>query len=109
MKIKTTKKEVRKFYKIIGAGYCSMQNLLRYKEPFAYSERAEGWACDYYNINGILISTGYAPLNSKNVNFDYATLKEYEDKSGNIIYSNINWQEGEKQVNELLYQFIEEC
>ena len=68
MKLKATKKEMRDgYYYIMSVSYCSMQSLLREQTPFAYSTRTEGWACDYYDIEGVLISEGYAPLASKNM------------------------------------------
>ena len=82
IKLKATKKEMREHYwYILSVGYCSMQSLLRERQPFAYSTRAEGWACDYYEIEGVLISEGYAPLTSKNMIKDYSIIKEYENKA----------------------------
>ena len=82
IKLKATKKEMREgYYHILSVGYCSMQSLLRERQPFAYSTRAEGWACDYYEIEGVLISTGYAPLSNKNMIEDYSIIKEYENKA----------------------------
>ena len=82
VKLKATKKEMREgYYYILSVGYCSMQSLLREQRPFAYSTRAEGWACDYYDIDGVLISEGYAPLASKNMKKDYEVIKEYENKA----------------------------
>ena len=82
IKLKATKKEMREHYwYILSVGYCSMQSLLREQRPFAYSTRAEGWACDYYEIDGVLISTGYAPLSNKNMIEDYSIIKEYENKA----------------------------
>jgi hypothetical protein len=63
MKIKTTKKAVKEsFSKVYAAGYCDMQFLLRYEEAFAYSKGVSGWQCDYYQIEDLIISTGYAPV-----------------------------------------------
>ena len=82
IKLKATKKEMREgYYYILAAGYCSMQSLLREQRPFAYSTRAYGWACDYYEIDGVLISTGYAPLSNKNMIEDYSIIREYENKA----------------------------
>ena len=56
MKLKATKKAIRNSgYNVLKIGYCNAQNLLRHKSPFAYSERREGWACDYYQINNTII------------------------------------------------------
>ena len=82
VKLKATKKEMREgYYYILSVGYCNMQSLLRERQPFAYSTRAEGWACDYYDIDGVLISEGYAPLSNKNMAKDYEVIKEYENKA----------------------------
>ena len=82
IKLKATKKEMREHYwYILSVGYCSMQSLLNEQRPFAYSARAEGWACDYYEVDYVLISTGYAPLNDKNMIKDNSVIKEYENKA----------------------------
>ena len=82
IKLKATKKEMREHYcYILSAGYCSMQSLLRERQPFAYSSWAYGWACDYYEIEGVLISEGYAPLSCKNMKKDYEVIREYENKA----------------------------
>ena len=82
IKLKATKKEMREhYYYILSVGYCSVQSLLRERQPFAYSTRTEGWACDYYEVEGVLISEGYAPLASKNMIKDYRIVEEYENKA----------------------------
>lgn len=88
MKFKVTKKEMVNVYnKILGSGYCTLQYLLQYQTPIAYSAGVNGWNCDYYNIDNILISTGYGPINSKNMISDYDIIKEYEIKAQKIINS----------------------
>ena len=82
VKLKATKKEMREgYYYILSVGFCDMQSLLNEQRPFAYSSRAEGWACDYYEVDDVLISTGYAPLNDKNMIKDYRIIEEYENKA----------------------------
>ena len=81
IKLKVTKKEMRKHWYILSAGYCSMQSLLRERQPFAYSAWTDGWSCDYYDIDGVLVSTGYAPLSNKNMIEDYGLIREYENKA----------------------------
>ena len=99
MKLKATKKEMREgYYKIISIGYCDAQHLLNYQNPIAYSAGNCGWSCDYYDINGVLISTGYAPLSSKNTIDDYALVREY-DKKASEVYS-------ADERNALLHEFI---
>jgi hypothetical protein len=110
-KLKTTKKAMSNEYnKIIKIGYCDAQYLLKFENEFAYSTRAEGWACDYYDIGGVLISTGYAPLADKNAKHDYETTKKYEDKAREIVCDyKIPYDEQEKQVKTLLDEFIYNC
>lgn len=92
----------------MGTGYCNLQFLLKFQEPFAYSTRAEGWACDYYNVDGVLISTGYSPLKSKRVRSCYELEHEYDNIAREILEdSEISWEEKEDKVNRLLLQFVE--
>ena len=98
-KLKATKKEMQKYnYKILGVGYCNMQNLLQYKAPVAYSCGSYGWSCDYYNINGTIVSTGYSPINTKNMNYDHNLVKEYEKKAGNL--------NSVEEINDLLIELL---
>ena len=88
-KIKTTKREMRQNYRILGVGYCSLQSLLAYESPISYSAGVYGWACDYYLIRDeklgeIIISTGYNYINSKNMLNDYNLIREYEKKAREV-------------------------
>lgn len=107
VKFKATKKEMREGYThIIGIGYCAAQTLLRYENAIAYSVRAEGWACDYYDIDGVLISTGYSPLACKNAKIDYSRLREFELKA----QVKRGYQKTAKsRTRGLLRLFISEC
>lgn len=105
MKYKTTKKAIREMgYPVFCIGYCDLQNLLRFVEPFAYSTRAEGWACDYYKVGDIILCTGYAPIGRK---IDYNLCKEY-DKAGQDVFNDrfISWEEKQEKVKTLLDEFI---
>ena len=109
MKYKTSKKNMKESYnKIIKIGYCDAQYLLQYEEPTAYSTRAEGWACDYYDVDNVLISTGYAPIESKNTKIDYETIRKYENEARSIINNNDNYEDKRIKVKELLKEFIHE-
>ncbi len=104
MKMKTTKKSMKESYdKILKIGYCDAQYLLQFEEPTAYSTRAEGWACDYYDIDGTLISTGYSPIGES---VDYKTVKEYDEKAREIIRNDEVYEDKKIKVNELLKEFI---
>lgn len=110
MKFKVTKKEMKSNYnRIIKVGYCNAQFLLKYIEPIAYSTRAEGWACDYYDINGVLLSTGYAPIESKNTNSSYEIVKRYDNMAREIACNYaLNYEEQKAQVSMLLQSFVKE-
>lgn len=86
MKTQTTKKAIRnRFNKIYAAGYCSAWYLLRDLDPFAYSARAEGWACDYYYLGGgICLATGYDcdRLGAEYIKSDI--IREYNERARKI-------------------------
>jgi len=107
MKFKTTKKAISNGYnKIIKIGYCGAQNLLAYEDTIAYSTGQYGWACDYFDINGILISTGYSPIGSQ---VDYDLITKYEDLARDIRSNyNLSWDERKQAVQDLLRQFVAE-
>ncbi len=109
-KYRTAKKAMKESYdKIICVGYCNLQSLLRFQEPFAYSIRAEGWACDYYDIDGVLISTGYAPIDSRRTKSTYDICRKYNDAALKICndYS-LSYEEQREKVNNLLMEYIKE-
>lgn len=107
MKYRTTKKEIREsgaaIYKI---GYCDLQFLLRFNNPFAYSEGVYGWSCDYYEIDGVIISTGYNPIGRK---VDYSIIREYNEKARAINDNyNLPYEQREAEVKALLNEFIQQ-
>lgn len=106
MKCKTTAKAIRENYgsRILSVGYCDAQALLRYESPFAYSAGTYGWNCDYYDIDGVCISTGYRPIGR---DVDYAALREAE-KRAREIYDNTDntYEKRAEHVSELLRAFI---
>lgn len=105
MKVKVTKSAVRKgFCTVISVGYCQAQYLLYFKKPFAYSARAEGWACDYYDLGRACISTGYSPT-GKSV--DYSMLNELEKQACAIVNSSAPYEERKTRVELLLNEFLE--
>ena len=107
VKLKATKKEMREgYYYILSVGYCEMQSLLRERQPFAYSTRAEGWACDYYEVGDVLLSEGYAPLACKNMIEDYSTIKEYENKAIEIDSLFLPLEERKEKKEALLKEML---
>lgn len=100
MKLKATKKAIRNSgYNVLKIGYCNAQNLLRHKSPFAYSERREGWACDYYQIDNTIISK-----------VDYDLIREYDKKAEAVWHDySRTYEDQEAAVNALLDDFIKKA
>lgn len=105
MKTKTTKKQIKSnFNTILSIGYCESQYLLYYKSPFAYSSDNGGWACDYYIIDNVCISTGYRPIGDK---VPYKLLSKLEYKACNIVNNyELDTETKKEQINELLVELI---
>lgn len=110
MKFKTTKLFMKDNYNyIISMNYCNAQSLLSRIEPIAYSTRVEGWACDYYEIDLVLISTGYAPIAARNTHSTYDIVRRYDDQAQTIATDiKLNYNEQTAQIDALLHQYIEE-
>jgi hypothetical protein len=108
MKLKTTKNQIKNsFVNVLSLGYCELQYLTYYKNPFAYSSGINGWACDYYNIDNVCLSTGYNPIGT---NVDYKLVRKYELKAQKIVLDyNIDYKLREKRVNKLLIDFVNKC
>lgn len=87
MKYKTTQKEIRANYPIIiSASYCSLQHLLKFREPQAYTVRREGWAADVYDLGGgIALTTGYAPFGT--IKADYDICQTYDNRAAEVLKS----------------------
>ena len=111
MKLKTTNKAIKNGYnKIIGVGYCDLQSLLTFKSPFAYTSGTYGWNCDFYDVDGVCICTGYRSIVSKNSSVDYDVMREYERKASVIRCDNtIDYETKKEMVNALLLEFVNEC
>lgn len=107
MKFKVTRKAIKEDYsKVLCVSYCGLQSLLNCEEPFAYSTRAEGWACDYYDIGrGVVISTGYAPIGTP---VNYETCRKYEQKAEKIISNTWDYEERKSALTRLIADFREE-
>jgi len=107
-KFKITKREAKENYYILSIGYCKLQNALSFHEPIAYSAGKDGWSCDYYDINGVLISTGYSRLSSKRCNASNDEIKALDKAAWTIKGDHtLSYKEQKEKVNNLLYQFIE--
>ena len=105
MKLRGAKKEF-KDEKVLCIGYCKAQYLLRYKDPFAYSSGVYGWACDYYNIDGVYISTGYSPIGKS---LEHETIQKYEDAARKVLLDDsISYEDKKEKVNTLLNELVQE-
>ena len=107
MKLKTTKKAMRDSKKdIVSIGYCELQTLLDDSNAFAYSAGISGWACDYFEVDNVIISTGYNPIGRS---IDYKIVTKYEKRAKVIRYnSDETWTTKEKKLSRLLSKFIKE-
>lgn len=108
MKFKTTKKQITNFYStIIKTSYCSIQYLLHYQDPNAYTAGTQGWNADIYFINGIAICTGYRPFGNISPNYDL--VDKYEKHAQQIVLDYTLSHDNKKElVNNLLNEFIKE-
>ena len=117
MKYATTKKAILSNYpNVIKVGYCSLQTLLKFHSPSAYTaSKTYGWRADVYEITpDTVIVTGYGPFG--NIVPDYETIKKYEEKAQKE--SSLAWNRREssnqaysdevKAMDALLHEFIQE-
>ena len=105
MKTRITQKEVKNTHThVIKVGYCQLQYLLNYKNPYAYTCGADGWHSDVYSIGTVALSTGYQPFGD--IKPDYETVKAYDDQAARILASRDD--NVAQQLNDLLHKFIEE-
>jgi hypothetical protein len=105
MKLLTTKKNIQQSgYRVFAVGYCGLQFLLKFEEPFAYSVRCAGWACDYYKVGDVIISTGYAPIGEQ---VDYYLMVEY-DRRACAAYNDYSrdYDIHKAEVTALLREFV---
>lgn len=103
MKFKTTTKYIKAVYNNIKcAGYCELSNLLRGREPIAYTCGIYGWNYDVYYINGVTICTGYRGMPGARVQ----GATEYEQKA-RAIWEDYNrpWDDRAAEVENLLKEF----
>lgn len=105
MKLKTTKKDIKNHYNtILKVGYCNIQTLLKGQDAFAYSCGVYGWSCDYYDIDGVCISTGYNPIGEQ---VDFDLCRQFEQKAKEVKYN--TWEQYKQDLNILLDNFIKKA
>ena len=111
MKYCMTKKRVRELgFPIYKVGYDEIQHLLKYEEPFAYSQGVGGWSCDYYITtisDAVIISTGYNPIGKK---IDYELCRKYDEKAREISLDySISGIRKQMMIMSLFDEFVEEA
>ena len=108
MKFKTTKKAIMAGYtKCISVGYCSMQYLLRYEEPIAYTSGVYGWNADIYSFGNICIVTGYRPFG--NIHPDYEVIEKYELEASKIAEDwHIPYNERRQRLHNMVMDMLGE-
>lgn len=103
MKFKTTTKKIKSGHQdYISAGYCDLQYLLNFESPKAYTSGIYGWNYDVYEIEGVLICTGYRGMPGRRA----VGIRDYEGKAMNVLY-NPAISDKRAAVTQLLHDFIE--
>lgn len=98
-KIQCSKKEMRENNFVVSCGYCNAQNLMRYEQPVAYSVGIYGWACDYYDMGGFVMSTGYSPIGAS-VN---EIVRKYDAKAAKLLDAvRYDYEKGRKICRRLI-------
>lgn len=107
MKAKVTQKEIKNsYYHILRVGYCNMQYLLNYEQCYWYNSGIYGWNCDIYDINGIIVSTGYRPFGEST---DYEIISKYDNQAQSIIYNReLDYNTKKEIVHNLLVKCVNE-
>ena len=108
-KIKTTQKAIKQAYpRIISIPYCRAQYLLQYVAPFYYTcSNLYGWRSDVYIVDGVAISTGYAPFG--NICPAYEIVRKWEEKARAVSETIDHWRDRYEIVNGYLKEFIKEA
>lgn len=104
MKYRTIAKEIKMWSNNVKrAGYGSLQYLLKFHEPIAYTAGVYGWNCDIYEIYGVTICTGYRGM----VGEQAKGASDYEEKAQKIcsIENTMSWEKKKKEIEKLLKEF----
>lgn len=105
MKIKTTRKAIiSSSPRLVSAGYCDLQTLLRYHSPIAYTSGIYGWNFDVYEIHGLTICTGYRGMPGRRAN----NAEKYEQAAREAL-ERLDWKEAEQEIERLLAEFCNQA
>lgn len=106
MKYKTTAKALREgANNLRSAGYCELQNLLRYHDPIAYACGIYGWNYDVYEVYGLTICTGYHGMPGKRLEGSAEAEKRVEAIWYGDAGKNMTDIEKREAVEKLLHEF----
>lgn len=103
MKFKTTRRAVVEgSARLVSAGYCDLQTMLRNHAPVAYTCGVYGWNFNVYEVYGLTICTGYRNMPGPRAH----GIREYEERASAIMRADGGtWEEKDARVEELLREF----
>lgn len=105
MKNRLTRNDIKTFNTRLSIPYATLQSLLSYIEPIGYNSGVYGWNFDCYDIQGVLLMTGYRTI-GKTV--DRSIITKYEKQADLLDSQNIPYEDRKKEALKLLAQFIDE-
>ena len=80
MKFKTTKKAMLEGGSVIPVPFGTLDALLKYRYPVAYTAGVHGWNCDIYDIGrSWYIATGHRPFGNCAISMD--VIKDIESRA----------------------------
>ena len=106
MKNRLTRNDIKTFNIRLSIPYATLQSLLSYIEPIGYNAGIYGWNFDCYNIDGVLLMTGYRTI-GKTV--ERSIINKYEKQADSLNSQDISYESKKKEALKLLNQFISEC
>lgn len=106
MKNRITRNDIKTFNTRLSIPYATLQSLLSYIEPIGYNSGVYGWNFDCYDINGVLLMTGYRTIGQT---VDRSIIKKYEKQADLLDSQNISYEDRKKEALKLLNDFINEC
>jgi len=104
MKYKTTRRAVvNGSARLVSAGYCDLQFLLRNHNAVAYTCGVYGWNFDVYEVEGLTICTGYRNMPGRTAN----NVHDYERRA-RAIWEDYSrpYEDRAAEVETLLHEFI---
>lgn len=105
MKTRITRNDIKTFETRLSIPYATLQSLLSYIEPIGYNAGVYGWNFDCYDIDGVLLMTGYRTIGRT---IDRSIINKYEKQADNLNSQDISYESKKKEALRLLKQFIDE-